>query len=161
MIKGMPIESFENTMSNTNFGFDLNPITGGTQAPALGGLPTGGFKPSKVLTTIPTDSVIVGVAPNEPTQTTGSGGSLVVEPPIFTPLPIKGVPIFELDNPQGGIPINNGNAVAEIPLKNTGGVVESDVVESGVAVLEPTKKKFPYWIIAVAVVGGYFVFRKK
>jgi hypothetical protein len=35
-----------------------------------------------------------------------------------------------------------------------GGATEEDV-------LTPNKKPFPYWIIAVAVVGGYLILRKK
>ena len=92
-----------------------------------------------------------------------SGVSAVSEPELGTPITTPNVAVFDLDNPQGGIPINNGNAVSEIPL-NSGsdnGATDSGYTTGMPKVLELPKKKFPYWIIAVAVVGGYLVFRKK
>jgi hypothetical protein len=165
MIKGITSVDMFETTTDKEFGMGINPITGGSQAPSLGVLPTGGFKPSKVLTPIPTDDVIVGVVPNEPIQTVGGAISNIVEPEIFDNIktsPIKDGKVFDLENPQGGVPKDNGNAIVVTPIGSTSGVSESVVEESNVADLEPTKKKFPYLlVIALAVVGGYFVFRKK
>lgn len=65
--------------------------------------------------------------------------------PATSTITTNPLPVLE-GLPSGGI---GGGALA-----NGGGAIKEDV-------LGKKKKPFPYWLIAVAVVGGYLVFRKK
>lgn len=85
------------------------------------------------------------------TPTTGT--SAIVEPEIVTP--ISGT--------------STGTTTTNVILPNLGGFLSS-LTGGGAGggggateedVLTPNKKPFPYWIIAVAVVGGYLILRKK
>jgi hypothetical protein len=89
------------------------------------------------------------------TPTTGT--SAIVEPEIVTPISgtstgtSTGTPTTNVILPNlGGFlsSLTGGGA------GGGGGATEEDV-------LTPNKKPFPYWIIAVAVVGGYLILRKK
>ncbi len=82
-----------------------------------------------------------------------AGTSSIVEPEIVTP--ISGT--------------STGTTTTNVILPNLGGFLSS-LTGGGASggggateedVLTPNKKPFPYWIIAVAVVGGYLIFRKK
>jgi hypothetical protein len=82
-----------------------------------------------------------------------TGTSAIVEPEIVTP--ISGT--------------STGTTTTNVILPNLGGFLSS-LTGGGAGggggateedVLTPNKKPFPYWIIAVAVVGGYLIFRKK
>jgi hypothetical protein len=74
-----------------------------------------------------------------------TGTSAIVEPEIVTP---SGTSTTNFLPNLGGFlgSLTGGGA--------GGGATEEEV-------LTPNKKPFPYWIIAVAVVGGYLIFRKK
>lgn len=85
------------------------------------------------------------------TPTTGT--SAIVEPEIVTP--ISGT--------------STGTTTTNVILPNLGGFLSS-LTGGGAGggggateedILTPNKKPFPYWIIAVAVVGGYLILRKK
>jgi hypothetical protein len=82
-----------------------------------------------------------------------TGTSAIVEPEIVTP--ISGT--------------STGTTTTNVILPNLGGFLSS-LTGGGAGggggateedVLTPNKKPFPYWIIAVAVVGGYLILRKK
>ena len=88
------------------------------------------------------------------------GTSVIIEPDvIIVPLPKKDAVAFKLDNPKGGFPIKGSTTNVNYSAMPT--YVPSVSGGSASDVVEPVKNKFPYWLIAVAVVGGYFVFRKK
>ena len=72
------------------------------------------------------------------------GTSVIIDPLVVFPQPTKGLPNYDDLITSPGSPSETTN---ETPSTSSA--------------TEPTKKKFPYWIIAVAVVGGYLVFRKK
>jgi hypothetical protein len=82
-----------------------------------------------------------------------TGKSTIVEPEIVTP--ISGTSTGTTTN--NVILPNLGGFLSSLTgggAGGGGGATEEDV-------LTPNKKPFPYWIIAVAVVGGYLIFRKK
>ena len=83
-------------------------------------------------------------------STPTKGTSNVVEPEIVTPIKdtTSGNTSGNTSGTSSGTPTTNGGA------GGGGGATEEDF-------LTPNKKPFPYWIIAVAVVGGYLIFRKK
>jgi hypothetical protein len=70
--------------------------------------------------------------------------------------------------PELGLPSNPNLTIAPIklPTSDVGafmGSLENGEIEEPTSVTDVLKKeaKFPYWLIAVAVVGGYLVFKKK
>ncbi len=94
-------------------------------------------------------------------STPTKGTSNVVEPEIVTPT--SGNTSGTSAGTSAGTPTTN------VILPNLGGFLSS-LTGGGAGggggateeeVLTPNKKPFPYWIIAVAVVGGYLIFRKK
>jgi hypothetical protein len=87
--------------------------------------------------------------------TTSGTTSAIVEPEIVTP--INGTSAgTSAGTPTTNVIIPNlGGFLGSL----TGGGAGSGATEEEVLTIK--KKPFPYWIIAVAVVGGYLIFRKK
>lgn len=79
-----------------------------------------------------------------------TGGSNVVEPNLGGVLPTKDVPVFNLDNPQGNLPTQGAGSAS-------GGGTDAINVEE----VAKEIKKTPYLWIALALVAGYLVLRKK
>jgi hypothetical protein len=91
--------------------------------------------------------------------------SVIVEPEIVTP--IKDTTSGNTSSTPSGT--STGSTTTNVILPNLGGFLGS-LTGGGAGggsgateeeVLTIKKKPFPYWIIAVAVVGGYLIFRKK
>lgn len=94
-----------------------------------------------------------------------TGTSAIVEPEIVTP--IKDTTSGNTSGTSAGT--STGTTTTNVILPNLGGFLSS-LTGGGAGggggateedVLAPNKKPFPYWIIAVAVVGGYLILRKK
>lgn len=92
-----------------------------------------------------------------------AGTSAIVEPEIVTPISgtSAGTSAGTSEGTSAGTPTTNvilpnlGGFLGSL----TGGGAGSGATEEEVLTIK--KKPFPYWIIAVAVVGGYLIFRKK
>lgn len=84
-----------------------------------------------------------------------AGTSAIVEPEIVTPIK-DATSGTSAGTPTTNVIIPNlGGFLGSL----TGGGAGSGATEEEVLTIK--KKPFPYWIIAVAVVGGYLIFRKK
>ena len=106
-------------------------------------------------------------------STPTKGTSNVVEPEIVTPIKdtTSGNTSGNTSGTSAGTSAgtSSGTPTTNVILPNLGGFLSS-LTGGGAGggggateedVLTPNKKPFPYWIIAVAVVGGYLIFRKK
>jgi hypothetical protein len=101
------------------------------------------------------------------TPTTGT--SAIVEPEIVTPISGTSTGTSTGTTTGTSTGTTTGTPTTNVILPNLGGFLSS-LTGGGAGggggateedVLTPNKKPFPYWIIAVAVVGGYLIFRKK
>ena len=84
-----------------------------------------------------------------------AGTSAIVEPEIVTPIKDTTSETSTGSTTTNVIPPNLGGFLGSL----TGGGAGGGATEEEVLTIK--KKPFPYWIIAVAVVGGYLIFRKK
>ena len=141
--KGMTSDMFQETTFDYNGGlgtnttkelikFNDNVYNGGSISQQINPVTGGILPPPLGVVTTPT-----------------KGTSVIIDPLVVLPQPPKEFPIKGLPNLDS--------------LLTSPGSPSEDITEntSTSDTIEPTKKKFPYWIIAVAVVGGYLVFRKK